>query len=100
MKQRRSPARSKPPSSNARRARNRSGAHKDGGESTARIPESGRPWLYGAFAPRYFPLGDYMASKRDVAWQLKRAELQDLVRRFDVEVRGDARILDDLVDAV
>lgn len=41
-----------------------------------------------------------MASKRDVAWQLKRAELQDLVRRFDVEVRGDARNLDDLVDAV
>jgi hypothetical protein len=41
-----------------------------------------------------------MASKRDVAWQLKRAELQDLVRRFDVEVRGDARVLDDLVDAV
>ena len=41
-----------------------------------------------------------MPSKRDVAWQLKRQELQDVVKRFDIEVRGDARVLEDLVDAV
>jgi hypothetical protein len=41
-----------------------------------------------------------MASKRDVAWQLKRHELQELVRKYNVEIRGDARVSEDLVDAV
>jgi hypothetical protein len=41
-----------------------------------------------------------MVSKREVAWQLKRHELQDVLGRYGVEVRGDGRVLEDLVDSI
>lgn len=41
-----------------------------------------------------------MASKRDVVWQLKRQELQELAKRYDIDIRGDARTIEDLVDSI